>query len=328
MYKPEISVIIPCHNEATMVGRCISTVLEGLVHAEGVQQPEVIVVASASTDGSREVAQDILANQQDVSSNVICVRKRGKKLALNAGLAVASGEIVVCVDADTYVAQGAISRAYNDLQTPGTRLVSGQYAPLVADDWVNKKPAPSIELLRACRRQITQPHRSVVGRFIGYYRKDMKDGYAAGPAPDDLWLSAKMGSRFGLDSIVVNSEQAVTYVPPQNLRDLYEQTFRYRSARHLVEKNHPELNGYFEELTSHWRAIDGEDSGQRWRAEANKLGLDFDRWELRNADIIHHVDRAISLGRSFGGSKRVDFWTPQSSTKRSNLMPVGARANA
>ena len=50
------SVVIPAHNEAKVIGRCLSGLLEGMAPGE----LEVIVVCNGCTDGSEDVARQFL----------------------------------------------------------------------------------------------------------------------------------------------------------------------------------------------------------------------------------------------------------------------------
>ena len=88
---PEISVVIPCLNEEEAVGAVVDQAWEG-IHASG-RPGEVIVVDTASTDRSAEVAAE---------HGAIVVREErpGYGSAYLAGLAVARGDFIVMGDAD------------------------------------------------------------------------------------------------------------------------------------------------------------------------------------------------------------------------------------
>ncbi len=317
MKPPELSVIVPAHNEETLIGNCLDTVLEQLVSSSGVERPEVIVVASACTDATRSAAEATLAEYPDIPSTSLSVRKRGKKTALNTGLMVAQGEVVLCVDGDVALTPGAIQRAHDDINREGMRLVGGQIAPVMLESWVDRRPAPSMDLLGFAKRQVTRPHKSVRGCFEGFFRKDLPDGFGQGASPDDTWLSAYMGTRFGLGAICVNDEVAATYVPPMTLRDLQDQMSRYRMAQSLISKEYPDLAGYFDALAEHWRATDGTNLLERWEQRATELGLDFPKWIQRYEQMLRQADRQIT---STPRLPRRDLWRPQLTTKR--LAPV------
>jgi glycosyltransferase involved in cell wall biosynthesis len=87
----EISVVIPCLNERTTVGACVSKAV-GAFDRLGMPG-EVVVVDNGSTDGSREAAEA-------AGARVILEERKGYGSALLAGFAGAKGRILVMGDAD------------------------------------------------------------------------------------------------------------------------------------------------------------------------------------------------------------------------------------
>jgi glycosyltransferase involved in cell wall biosynthesis len=87
----ELSVVIPCLNEADTLATCIEKAWRGMREA-GVQG-EVIVADNGSEDGSPEIAARC-------GARVVAVRARGYGNALMGGIAVARGRSVLMGDAD------------------------------------------------------------------------------------------------------------------------------------------------------------------------------------------------------------------------------------
>jgi glycosyltransferase involved in cell wall biosynthesis len=87
----EVSVVIPCLNEARSIALCIDKALAGFRIA-GVQG-EVVVADNGSTDGSMEIAQKR-------GARVVHVEARGYGNALRKGITEAGGKFVVVGDAD------------------------------------------------------------------------------------------------------------------------------------------------------------------------------------------------------------------------------------
>ena len=87
----ELSVVMPCLNEAATVGVCVKKAVDAL-EQHGIRG-EVIVADNGSTDGSQQVAKDF-------GARVVHVEQRGYGSALQAGIAAARGQFVLMGDAD------------------------------------------------------------------------------------------------------------------------------------------------------------------------------------------------------------------------------------
>jgi hypothetical protein len=92
---PLLSVVVPVYNEATTVRQVLGTLAAKEI--PGVEM-EVIVVESASTDGSRDI---VLQYQDDPKFKIVLEEKpRGKGFAVRTGLEHAGGDVVLIQDAD------------------------------------------------------------------------------------------------------------------------------------------------------------------------------------------------------------------------------------
>lgn len=87
----ELTVVIPCLNEAETVATCVSKAVT-FVEQSGIDG-EVIVADNGSTDGSRQLAAD-------AGARVVPVTDKGYGNALMGGIHAAHGEYVIMGDAD------------------------------------------------------------------------------------------------------------------------------------------------------------------------------------------------------------------------------------
>jgi glycosyltransferase involved in cell wall biosynthesis len=115
----ELSVVMPCLNEAETLETCIRKAWQGL--SEGNCDGEIIVADNGSTDGSQDIAEKL-------GCRVIPVSERGYGNALMGGIASARGTFILMGDADD---------SYDFLQLPrfleslrdGNDLVQGCRLP-------------------------------------------------------------------------------------------------------------------------------------------------------------------------------------------------------
>jgi len=87
----ELSVIMPCLNEADTLQTCIRKAQEGIAAAS--INGEIIVADNGSTDGSQQIAQSL-------GARVVHVAPRGYGNALMGGIDAAAGTFIVMGDAD------------------------------------------------------------------------------------------------------------------------------------------------------------------------------------------------------------------------------------
>jgi hypothetical protein len=103
----EVSVVIPCLDEARSVGVCVDKARAAFARAG--LRGEVIVADNGSRDGSPEVARAH-------GARVVDVPRRGYGNALRAGIAAARGRFVVMGDADDSYDFGDVPRFVDKLR--------------------------------------------------------------------------------------------------------------------------------------------------------------------------------------------------------------------
>jgi glycosyltransferase involved in cell wall biosynthesis len=87
----DVSVVIPCLNEANSLGHCVDKAMEAFRKAG--LSGEVIVADNGSTDASVQIAEGH-------GARVLRVTERGYGAALRAGIAAARGPFIIMGDAD------------------------------------------------------------------------------------------------------------------------------------------------------------------------------------------------------------------------------------
>jgi len=87
----ELTIPMPCLNEAATVGGCVAKA-RGFLERAGIEG-EVLIADNGSSDGSRELAEG-------AGARVVKVAERGYGAALAGGIAAARGRYVIMGDAD------------------------------------------------------------------------------------------------------------------------------------------------------------------------------------------------------------------------------------
>jgi Glycosyl transferase family 2 len=115
MSSLELTVLMPCLNEARTVASCVHAARR-FMEQSGVKG-EVLVADNGSSDGSPDIARQ-------AGARVVDVRQRGYGAALKAGIAAAEGRYVIMGDADDSYDFSALDVFLSKLRG-GAQLVMG-----------------------------------------------------------------------------------------------------------------------------------------------------------------------------------------------------------
>lgn len=117
--KPSVSIVLAVHNGIDRLPGKIQHLLD-LDYSE---IKEIIVVSDGSTDGTAE----LLDRQQSRRIKVVVLKEHGgKAVAVNAGVKLATGDLVLFVDIRPEIATGAIQELVNNFADPTVGCVAGE----------------------------------------------------------------------------------------------------------------------------------------------------------------------------------------------------------
>jgi len=231
-YQPTISILIPAYNEERVIGRILQRMTE-LTYPK--DKLEVIVIDDASTDKTGEISE-----QHSKAFGLIKVLhrsenegRRGKASALNVGLKLVAGEIVICFDADYYPQRDIVEQLAKEFADPKVGAVQGRVTVL-------NEPYNVVTRLVALERiggyRVDQQARNNLGLItqfggtVGGFRRDLLErlgGWDASMLAEDTDLTFRVYLA-GFNVRYVNGaecyEEAV-----ENWRAYWRQ--RYRWAR-------------------------------------------------------------------------------------------------
>ncbi len=195
---PEVSVIIPAHNEATVIAQSVERILGSNFPAL-----EVIVIDDGSTDGTSDIVARAFANNPAVK--LLTIPSGGKANAINQALAQAKGAIVVALDADTLFEKDTIANLTRWFVDPTVGAVAGNAKVGNRINTITKWQA--LEYISAQnlerRALVTLGCMTVVPGAVGAWRREaleklgpLPDQYARrGPGPDDRRAEGRLSRR-------------------------------------------------------------------------------------------------------------------------------------
>ncbi len=128
-YRPKIAILVPAHNEATVISQTLKTLLPQLKNDD-----KLVVIADNCSDETAKIAHELGATAIERQDS----ERRGKGYALDYGLKFIEKEppeVVVLVDADCICHPGSIDRI--------ARLALAENRPVQALYLMEQPPKPS-----------------------------------------------------------------------------------------------------------------------------------------------------------------------------------------
>jgi cellulose synthase/poly-beta-1,6-N-acetylglucosamine synthase-like glycosyltransferase len=97
LYRPLVSILIPCHNEERVIGHLLDRLVATTYPKEKL---EIIPINDGSTDATGQILDEYAAKHPFIKPLHRGNGGHGKAAALNDGLKVSKGEIILTFDAD------------------------------------------------------------------------------------------------------------------------------------------------------------------------------------------------------------------------------------
>ena len=221
--EPGVTVLIPAHNEESVIVQTVSSVL-----ASDVKDLHVIVVNDGSSDRTRELLDDNFGSDSRV--RIIHQVNRGKAAALNRAMGEARTEILVTIDADTEVEPDAIRKLMRHFSDPKIGAVAGNVKVGNRSRWLTRWQALEYITSQNMEKRAFDLLNciTVVPGALGAWRKsaiEAAGGITADTVAEDADLTIairRLGWRVSYD------EEALAWTEaPDTPRALIRQRFRW-----------------------------------------------------------------------------------------------------
>lgn len=234
-FTPFVSVVIPAHNEAVSIIKCLSSVLAS---DYPMRKLEVIVVNDGSTDKTQEVLEKYVNSRICLNVTLVTQKNLGKAHALNNGIKnYASGELIMCLDADSFLDSGALRTAvryFNDKTIVGlasnVKIMPGRgllnfiqrYEYLISYQMKRAQTVLNIEY--------------IIGGIGSMFRKSYLEHisyYDTNTVTEDIDITMKL-LHFGNKNIkLYYASDVIVYTQSAlSVRDLIRQRFRWKWGRY------------------------------------------------------------------------------------------------
>ena len=222
-YAPAVSVLIAAYNEAKVINKTIATLL-----ASDYPDLDILVVDDGSNDDTAQAVRDAYGDHPRVTVHEKA--NGGKASALNIGIRLCRGEIIVALDADTHFTPDTVSKLVRHFADPTIGAVSGnvkvgnrnnlltiwQAVEYITSQNFDRR---AFDLLNCI---------TVVPGAVGAWRKDaviLAGLYSSQTLAEDTDLTFKI-RKLGYRIVTDNGALAYTEAP-DTLRNLAKQRFRW-----------------------------------------------------------------------------------------------------
>jgi len=128
---PTVTITVPVYNAVSSIRTTLERLLELDYPRDRLQ---LLVLSDASNDGTDDVVREFAGRGVELMR---APNRRGKTAAENAAVAVASGDIIVNVDATVVVPAGSLKRLIRVFEDPTVGVASGQDVSVGAADGQN-----------------------------------------------------------------------------------------------------------------------------------------------------------------------------------------------
>lgn len=237
---PTVSILVPAHNEEKNIEMTLNSLLN-LKYPKKLL--EIIVIDDASTDRTAEIVKNfrgvkLISNKKNM----------GKAYSLNKALKIAKGEIIACIDADSFVERDILIKMVGDFEDPKVASVTPALKVFKPRTFLEKIQATEYLLnifLRKSLDAIDAIH-VTPGVFSLYRKKVLEEigGFDEDNLTEDMEIALRIQNA---GYKITNKLDAISYtLCPPNLRSLFKQRLRwYRGAlqntakyKHMLFKPH------------------------------------------------------------------------------------------
>ena len=225
LFTPRVSIIVPAYNEEVTIATSIKSLVK-----QTYKNLEIIIMDDGSKDNTYQIAKKFEGIFDGKTIRVFTKKNGGKSRALNYAIERSSGELVMCVDADSKLDRDAVELMVRYFKDPEISAVAGSVFVSNRVNTLTKLQALEyIEGLNMVRNaQAFLKLVNIIPGPIGMFRKSaIKEvgGYAHDTFAEDCDLTLKL----------IEKEHKIDFEPdavahteaPDELLNLLKQRYRW-----------------------------------------------------------------------------------------------------
>jgi len=213
-YSPTFSVIVPAHNEASVISKKLKNLLSLDYPRDKI---EIIVIDDGSTDNTLDLAKKF------DGVKILESRRIGKSKAINQGLRKATGDIVLVTDADCFFGKDALIYAAKVLSDESVGAVTGNIELLEYTPSFIRKDFSKIINGLFRYESLLDSVSSGMGSFLAF-KRELVDNLNPNCLADDVDISIRV--RMRNFRVISEPKIRVQTWDPNTFRTWYSQSVR------------------------------------------------------------------------------------------------------
>lgn len=220
---PIVTIIVPVWNEEKTLAGTINSLL-ALAYPK--EKLDIIIVDDGSKDGTRKVANSFKSHPQ---VRIFHKENGGKHTAVNLGIKKAKGELIGCLDADSFVDSGALAEIVRCFEDPRIMAVTPAIRVYTPGNVLQKIQRVEYNMgifLRKVFGSMNAIH--VTPGPFSIFRKKVFDDlgeYRRAHNTEDMEMALRMHKNH---YPIANAPVAYVYtITPRTVRGLYKQRLRW-----------------------------------------------------------------------------------------------------
>ena len=234
-YRPYVSLIVPAHNEEAVIYNTLECLLKIKYPKSRLQ---IIIVNDGSTDNTSKIVQKFIkAHKDTVNMQLYGQRNSGKANALNNAIKKrATGSLIMCLDADSLIAQDGVKKAVEYFRDK--KVVALASNVNIIDNNTILGIAQRFEYLISYHMKKAQTVYNIeyiIGGIGSMFRKktlEQVQYYDTNTMTEDIDLTMKIVATGNIENRVAYAADCITYTEAvPSLSSLIQQRYRWKYGR-------------------------------------------------------------------------------------------------
>ncbi|HEX7260132.1 MAG TPA: glycosyltransferase family 2 protein [Candidatus Saccharimonadia bacterium] len=230
-YRPYISIIVPAHNEESVILRNLSS-----IYANDYARKEVIVIDDGSSDKTLRRARYFKEKHRLANMHVVHQENRGKAGAINNGIMRAKGSLVMVLDADSALHASALGEVGGYFKDKRVQLAAANIK-IIEDGSIFNMMQKFEYLLcyRMKRAQTAFNMEYIIGGIASTFRKSAAKSvnfFDTDTVTEDIDFTLKLIRNDNISKRVIYAPSVIAYTESvQTMSQLIRQRFRWKYGR-------------------------------------------------------------------------------------------------